>query len=150
MPGSSPQEELYMQEISVLLYRFLLNLRVAKKSKDAKPFPPAEVPHNEMLKKALALMNQHYTEPLLISNLARAVGYSVQHFQHLFQQEYGCTPHKYLQNLRLERAMQIIRESPALPIQDVAQNLGMEPSYLIRIFRKTYGYTPGEVKKESL
>lgn len=139
-----------MQEISVLLYRFLLNLRVAKKSKDAKPFPPAEVPHNEMLKKALALMNQHYTEPLLISNLARAVGYSVQHFQHLFQQEYGCTPHKYLQNLRLERAMQIIRESPALPIQDVAQNLGMEPSYLIRIFRKTYGYTPGEVKKESL
>lgn len=146
---SPPHDESYMQSISGSLYHFFLNLRIAEHSREVQQVPADELPHNEVLQKALRLMNEHYTEPLLISNLARAVGYSVQHFQLLFQQEYGVTPLKYLQNLRLERAMQMIRESPSLPIQHVAQQLGMEPSYLIRLFRKTYGYTPGDIKKES-
>lgn len=147
-PYSTSQEEAYMQSISVSLFRFLLNLRVSEQSKEALQIPTTEVSHNEVLQKALRLMNQHFTEPLLISNLARAVGYSVQHFQLLFQQEYGVTPNKYLQNLRLERAMQLIKESPSMPIQEVAHNIGMEPSYLIRLFRKTYGKTPGNLRKK--
>ncbi|MFD1906148.1 helix-turn-helix transcriptional regulator [Paenibacillus rhizoplanae] len=98
---------------------------------------------NEALNKAVSLINEHFTEPLLITNLAAAVGYSVQHFQRLFLQEYGVTPHKYLQNLRLQRAMQMLTEDPERPVQDIALNLGMETNYFIRVFRKAHGVTPG-------
>ncbi|MNN53466.1 HTH-type transcriptional activator RhaS [compost metagenome] len=70
----------------------------------------------------------------------------MQHFQRLFLQEYGVTPHKYLQNLRLQRALQMITESPERPVQDLALNVGMETNYFIRVFRKTYGCTPGVMR----
>ena len=92
----------------------------------------------------------NYTEPLLISNLAAAVGYSVQHFQRLFVQEYAVTPHKYLQNLRLERAIQLMTENADILVQDIAIQLGMETNYFIRIFRNTYGCTPGVMKMRLL
>ncbi|MNI74561.1 Exoenzyme S synthesis regulatory protein ExsA [compost metagenome] len=136
-----------MQELSVALYRLLLLLR--RSVSDTGPSGRLELENvrNEALQKAVSLINEHFTEPLLVSNLAAAVGYSVQHFQRLFLQEYGITPHKYLQNLRLERALQLIRENADIPVQDIALNLGMDTNYFIRIFRNTYGCTPGTMRK---
>lgn len=133
-------------ELSVLLYRLLLLLRPCEQTSGAPERQEAGTVRNEALQQAVSLINTHYTEPLLVANLAAAVGYSVQHFQRLFLQEFGVTPHKYLQNLRLTRALQLMEENPELPIQDIALNLGMESSYFIRLFRKTYGCTPGEMR----
>ncbi|WP_234534038.1 helix-turn-helix domain-containing protein [Paenibacillus pseudetheri] len=74
------------------------------------------------------------------------MGYSVQHFQRLFVQEYAVSPHKYLQNLRLERAIQLMTENADILVQDIAIQLGMDTNYFIRIFRNTYGCTPGMMK----
>lgn len=126
-----------MQELSITLYRLLLMLRPAKSSQSSANRLAFESVRNEALTTAVGLINEHYTEPLLISNLAAAVGYSVQHFQRLFVQEYGVTPHKYLQNLRLERALQLMTEDVEIPVQDIALQLGMETNYFIRVFRKT-------------
>ncbi|WP_074086150.1 MULTISPECIES: AraC family transcriptional regulator [unclassified Paenibacillus] len=144
---ASRQDEHVMQELSVALYRLLLLLR--RNASDSGPAGRLELEsvRNEALQKAVSLINEHFTEPLLVSNLAAAVGYSVQHFQRLFLQEYGITPHKYLQNLRLERALQLIRENADTPVQDIALQLGMETNYFIRVFRNTYGCTPGMMRK---
>ncbi|MBW4080296.1 helix-turn-helix transcriptional regulator [Paenibacillus sp. S150] len=136
-----------MQELSVALYRLLLLLRSSASAPGASGRLELENVRNEALQKAVSLINEHFTEPLLVSNLAAAVGYSVQHFQRLFLQEYGITPHKYLQNLRLERALQMIREDANTPVQDIALHLGLETNYFIRIFRKAYGCTPGMMRK---
>ncbi len=144
---ASRQDEHVMQELSVALYRLLLLLR--RTASETSPTGRLELENvrNEALQKAVSLINEHFTEPLLVSNLAAAVGYSVQHFQRLFLQEYGITPHKYLQNLRLERAVQLIRENADTPVQDIALQLGMETNYFIRVFRNTYGCTPGMMRK---
>lgn len=139
-------DEQTVQELSVTLYRLLLMLRRSEPGDSPANRPETETVRNEALQKALSLINEHFTEPLLIANLAAAVGYSVQHFQRLFLQEYGVTPHKYLQNLRLQRALQMITESPERPVQDLALNLGMETNYFIRVFRKAYGCTPGVMR----
>ncbi|UQZ37267.1 AraC family transcriptional regulator [Paenibacillus sp. PK3_47] len=136
-------DENTMQELSITLYRLLLMLRRGDSAFSPAERPETETVRNDALQKAVSLINEHFTEPLLIANLAAAVGYSVQHFQRLFLQEFGVTPHKYLQNLRLQRAMQMITESPERPVQDLALNVGMETNYFIRVFRKTYGCTPG-------
>ncbi|WP_438491891.1 helix-turn-helix domain-containing protein [Paenibacillus sp. IHBB 3054] len=145
----SRQEEQATQELSVSLYRLILMMRRGEPSAGTTSRLENEHVRNEALQKAVRLINEHFTEPLLVANLAAAVGYSVQHFQRLFLQEYGVTPHKYLQNLRLERGLQLMTESPGIPVQDIALNLGMETNYFIRVFRKTYGCTPG-VMRESL
>lgn len=141
------QEEPIMQELSVTLYRLLLLLRRGEPSSGSASRLDSEHVRNEALRKAVSLVNEHFTEPLLVANLAAAVGYSVQHFQRLFLQEYGVTPHKYLQNLRLERAMQMMTETPDRAVQDIALNLGLETNYFIRVFRKAFGCTPGVMKE---
>ncbi len=142
------QDEQVMQELSVTMYRLLLMLRRTVTSTGSVSRIEFETVRNEALQKAVSLINEHFTEPLLISNLAGAVGYSVQHFQRLFLQEYEVTPHKYLQNLRLQRALQLMRENAETPVQEIALQLGMETNYFIRVFRKTYGCTPGVMRNK--
>lgn len=144
--NAARQDDQTMQELSVTLYRLLLMLRRSESGGSPDTRPETGMARNEALQKAVSLINEHFTEPLLIANLAAAVGYSVQHFQRLFLQEYGVTPHKYLQNLRLQRALQMITESPERPVQDLALNVGMETNYFIRVFRKAYGCTPGVMR----
>jgi AraC-like DNA-binding protein len=149
-PSANRQDEHGMEELSIALYRLLLMLRRSDSSPPSGSRMELESVRNEALTKAVELINEHYTEPLLISNLAAAVGYSVQHFQRLFVQQYGVTPHKYLQNLRLERAIQLMTENADILVQDIALQLGMETNYFIRIFRNTYGCTPGGMKERLL
>jgi AraC family transcriptional regulator len=136
------------QEMSVTLYRFLLLLRDRETASGVPPKPELETVQGGSLQEAVSLINRHYTEPLLISNIAAAAGYSVQHFQRLFMQEYGVTPHKYLQNLRLQRALQLMKENAEIAVQDIALSLGMETNYFIRMFRGAYGCTPGVMRKK--
>lgn len=144
------QDDHGMEDLSITLYRLLLMLRRNETTHTIGSRLELESVRNEALTKAVELINEHYTEPLLISNLATAVGYSVQHFQRLFVQEYAVTPHKYLQNLRLERAIQLMTENDDILVQDIALQLGMETNYFIRIFRNTYGCTPGVMKMRLL
>lgn len=144
--AGSRQDKYWMEGLSITLYRLLLLLRQSQSTPNSGTRLELESVRNEALAKAVGLINKHFTEPLLISNLAVAVGYSVQHFQRLFVQEYGVTPHKYLQNLRLDRALQLMRENKNIPVQEIALQLGMETNYFIRVFRSTYGCTPGVMK----
>ena len=145
--GNNRQDEHSIEDLSVTIYKLLLMLRRSESPMGIEGRLEFENVRNEALQKAIDLINEHFTEPLLISNLAGAVGYSVQHFQRLFLQEYGITPHRYLQNLRLQRAMQMITENTDISVQDIALNLGMETNYFIRVFRKAYGCTPGTMRK---
>lgn len=107
------------------------------------PPTPAEL----ALRQALRLMEQHFTEQLDMSNLARAVGYSVQHFQRIFKQACGVPPYVYLQRLRLNRSLEWLMEQPALSVGEVAARLGWEANYFIRVFREHYGMSPGQYRR---
>ncbi|WP_239618647.1 AraC family transcriptional regulator [Cohnella mopanensis] len=140
--SNEPGNEKWL-DLSAKIYRLIIRLQDQKPSNADSLRPPADEVRNQTLRKALLLMNQHFTEPLLISNLASAVGYSPQHFQRLFLQQFSITPHQYLQNLRLERAIQLLLENKSLQIQEIARQVGMETNYFVRLFRTTYGLTPG-------
>ncbi|RAU97355.1 AraC family transcriptional regulator [Paenibacillus sp. YN15] len=109
--------------------------------------PSAPTPAELALRQALRLMEQHYTEQLDMSNLARAVGYSVQHFQRIFKQACGMPPHVYLQRLRLHRSLEWLMATPSLSVREAAARLGWEANYYIRVFREYYGMTPGQYRR---
>lgn len=111
--------------------------------------PPASSPAELAFRQALRLMEQHYTEQLDMSNLARTVGYSVQHFQRIFKQACGMPPHVYLQRLRLHRALEWLMEEPPISVREVAARLGWEANYYIRVFREHYGMAPGQYRRSA-
>ncbi|SDX62839.1 AraC family transcriptional regulator [Paenibacillus sp. CF384] len=103
---------------------------------------------NAALKAGVQLMHDHYNERLLLANVARASGYSVQHFHRLFVSSYGMTPNQYMNRIRMKRAVQLLEElgGASGSVEKVAMQLGMETSYFIRLFKKTYGTTPKQWK----
>lgn len=101
------------------------------------------------LQAAVKLIHDHYNERLLLTNVARAAGYSPQHFHRLFVTSYGMTPQQYILQLRMRRATQLLQENPDITVESVAEKLGMETSYFIRMFKRTYGLTPKKYKDQS-
>lgn len=134
-------------EASRRMYDMLLSVIEVQTGTEIKQRVTPAGQSNTALQEAVKLIHDHYNERLQLSNLARAVGYSVQHFHRLFLGSYGVTPQQYIQQIRMRRSIQLFRENPGTTIEKVAQQLGMETSYFIRIFKRTYGQTPKQFMK---
>ncbi|CAM4479491.1 AraC-like DNA-binding protein [Paenibacillus endophyticus] len=137
-------------ETSKLLYDTTLTLLEGqiKFTKDyASPLPISQP--NRALNSAIKLIHDHYNERLSLSNVARAVGYSVQHFHRLFVASIGITPQQYILQLRMRSSIQLFHDHPGITIERVAERVGMDTSYFIRMFKRTYGSTPKQYVKEN-
>lgn len=138
-------------EASKRMYDLLLSLlegQATSKKSNQSVFPAGQP--NAALHTAVKLIHDHYNERLLLTNVARAAGYSVQHFHRLFMQSYGVTPQQYIHQLRMRRSIQLFHEQPGITVEKVAEQLGMETSYFIRMFKRTYGTTPKQYLKQEL
>jgi transcriptional regulator GlxA family with amidase domain len=90
-----------------------------------------------------ALHAQPGTAPS-IAALARAVNLSTSRFAHLFQEQVGAPPARYLQALRMIRA-RILIERTSLSIKEVMAQVGCnDPSHFTRDFRRFHGLPPRE------
>ncbi len=70
--------------------------------------------------------------------------FNYDYLRKLFKKEVGVTPHKYLQDKRLNTAADILRTaSREISIAEVAQLCGFhEPLYFSRMFKKEFGAAP--------
>ncbi|GBG11725.1 AraC family transcriptional regulator [Paenibacillus agaridevorans] len=135
-------------EASRRLYDLLLTFMEGHHpaAQSTKKIYPTDQP-NPALQAAVKLIHDHYGERLLLSNVARAAGYSVQHFHRLFVANYGMTPQQYVLQLRMRRSVQLFQDYPGITVDRVADKLGMDASYFIRMFKRTYGVTPKQYAK---
>jgi len=132
---------------------YTLMLTVLEGQTTTKPAANSMSPAGQLppaLQVAVKLIHDHYNERLLLSNVARAAGYSEQHFRRLFFSYYKLTPHQYILQLRLRRSTQLLLEDPGVAVEAVAQQIGMDTSYFIRMFKGTYGMTPNQYRKPHL
>jgi two-component system response regulator YesN len=59
------------------------------------------------------------------------------------QQSTGKSVTAYVTQLRMERAMQLLKSRPDMRIGDVAEQCGfLDVAYFSRVFRQYYGMTP--------
>ena len=66
---------------------------------------------NRRMLRARDAMDRDYARPLDIPSLARLAHVSSAHFSRQFRATFGETPHRYLQRRRVERAMELLRET---------------------------------------
>lgn len=93
----------------------------------------------------LELMSEQLDGNLTVDVLARETGLSPAHFARAFKETMGLAPHRYLLNLRLDRARRML-DAPDAMLSDVALRTGFaDQSHFTRLFKREFGVTPGSV-----
>jgi AraC family transcriptional regulator len=96
---------------------------------------------------AAAILIEHSAEGVDLEQAAHVAGLSPFHFLRVFQRELGLTPHQFLVQARLRRALELLRDS-SLPVTEVAYEVGFgDLSHFQNTFRRHVGVTPGNFRR---
>jgi AraC-like DNA-binding protein len=103
---------------------------------------PAVEDRNRRMLRARDTMDRAFAEPLDVPALARVAHVSPAHFSRQFRAVFGETPHRYLQRRRVERAMELLRET-GRPVTDISLDVGFHSlGTFSRTFREIVGEPP--------
>ncbi len=106
-------------------------------------------PCDPRVHRAVELIHARYAEALTLETLARASGMSRYHFTRTFGQEIGCSPYRYLMQVRIERAQQLLRTSRR-SITEVALSVGFtDLGRFARAFKAQVGVLPSQLARRA-
>ncbi|SET03272.1 AraC family transcriptional regulator [[Clostridium] polysaccharolyticum] len=98
--------------------------------------------------KSIAYIESHFTEPLTVALLSEIAGFSPRHYTRRFLEITNSTPIQYINEIRLKKAV-VYLESSKTPVAVIAAKCGFADSnYFSRQFKKYYGASPTEYRKE--
>lgn len=101
------------------------------------------------INKVMDYIEKHIDQPLTLNELADVACFSSFHFHRIFTYLTGETPIAFTQRLRIEKAAQLLRNNQALSVSEIAFMCGFSSlSLFSRTFRKTFGVTSREFRKE--
>lgn len=102
-------------------------------------------PHTmSLLRIAMAIdyLDKHYLEEIDYKELGRIASMSQRHFQRIFRHALNCTARQYVIQLRIRKAMRLLRET-SRSVSEIAFECGFDDSnYFSRLFHKYSGTTP--------
>lgn len=98
--------------------------------------------HDSPLGSVQAYVTAHLTEAFPVQRLAAIAGLSVRSLARLFVKELGCTPHDYVEAVRIDQARNLL-EATDDAIKAVAFDCGFtSPAQMRAVFRKKLGVSP--------
>ena len=105
--------------------------------------------YGEVVDEVLHYISEHYAqEDLSLNTLASHVNVSPNHLSMIFSQQTGQTFIKYLTDLRMHKAKELLRCSNKRS-SEIALEVGYkDPHYFSYIFKKTQGMTPTRFREE--
>jgi AraC-like DNA-binding protein len=128
------------EEIQAAIHRIL--------SEVAEPlFSRSDNPAMHLIDRALAMLERNYAKDLSDSAMADYIGMSTSHFRHLFREATGQPFHRYLVNLRLEKARALLQDGD-LPVSQVASLVGFAGlSHFSRAFSTRFRVSPTSARR---
>lgn len=132
--------------------------RRTKKRKSAKSGPSPDRPHppaaagldagtrhgpgthaRQTVHAMLAYIHQHYHHPMALRELAKSLGMNANYLSDLFHKILGVTYHQYLDELRLAKAEELLRDTHAC-VCDVSCAVGYaSPNHFRHVFKLHHG-----------
>ena len=138
--GQTVREPLLSRYIYDILTEFMLYNPGTAKSKS----------HAEMTEKAIAFVNEHFSEDISVEQLAAMCGLSPYYFVRVFKKETGYTPHEYIISRRMASARYLLKYTKA-PIKEICFTCGFSgESVFCNAFRKLHGMTPQNYRQQSM
>lgn len=135
--------EMLKLEAADSLARLLL-IRLARRFRTASSTASALTP------KAIALLKDYIvanlSDRILVADLAMQVGLSPNHFAASFTEHTGRPPHRFVLDIRIERAAAMLSRSTA-PLAQIAHECGFaSQQHLSNVFRRYLGTTPSRYR----
>ena len=103
----------------------------------------------DIVEKAVAYLQENYADPGISAQLlADKYHITPSYFSRLFHEKCGCAFPDYLTTLRMEKAKELLLSESNKSIQEICELVGYSnPSYFNAIFKKKFGVTPGQFRK---
>ncbi|NBC69831.1 helix-turn-helix domain-containing protein [Paenibacillus sacheonensis] len=87
------------------------------------------------------------SEPLSVQEMAARANLSPSRFSAKFKEQFGVAPHRYLLRLRIQHAMELLRD-PDLAMEEIAAYCGFaDIHHFAKTFKKETEATPGAFRK---
>jgi AraC-like DNA-binding protein len=94
------------------------------------------------LRRVLEFIETNIDQSLALEDLAASAAVSPFHFHRQFKRSTGVTPHRYIVQVRMERAKSLLSKSE-LPLAEVAAQVGFaDQSHFTSTFRRSTSMTP--------
>jgi AraC-like DNA-binding protein len=103
---------------------------------------------NDRLGYILSYTDDHFTEKILLSDIAKQMGLSLSYLSHWFKEHLGLPFQTYIEILRFREAKRLLEQTP-MNITDISMACGFSDSrYLNHVFIKQLGCTPKKYRAE--
>jgi AraC-like DNA-binding protein len=108
---------------------------------------PVRASRDRSLRRAIAFIHRHFSDPIDLPQVARVAGFSPNYFGQLFKRREQMTFEHYVRQLRIERAKQLLGITD-LSTEKVGQLSGfpLRP-YFYRVFKDLVGTTPAAYRR---
>ncbi|MBE6712709.1 MAG: AraC family transcriptional regulator [Ruminococcaceae bacterium] len=105
--------------------------------------------HSSYTEIAIQYMKNEYMNPISVSELAKRLGLDRSYFSNIFKKQFGISPGKYLSNLRLSNAAELLTKHGMSPTT-AAFSCGFTDIYhFSKAFKKQFGLSPRAYKEEN-
>ena len=102
---------------------------------------------SDAVKNAISYIDQHFNEPITLSQVAEVVHLNPTYFSATFKQSIGYTFKEYLNLVRIEESKRLLANTN-ISIVEIAGACGFEgQSYFSKVFRRLTGMTPKQYRK---
>ena len=111
---------------------------------------PAATPEEILIQKAEELVRERLDDPTFsVEELAKNLGYSPRNLSRVFKQWTGLTPVKFILEIRLQHARQLLEKRLFASVAEVRYEIGIESaSYFATKFRQRFGRSPSDYLQE--
>lgn len=118
-------------ELLILLYRYVSEAFCA----------------NDLLKKAITYIRLNYQLDINVNDIAEHSSISERYLRKLFSQNLNLSPLDYLNQMRLNKSVELLRNTE-MSVKEVCYQCGFQsPQYFSRIFKQQLGVTPREMTR---
>lgn len=112
--------------------------------------PPPNYANITRVEKALNYINEHYTNPIKISELCSMIKLSRGHFTKIFKNITDKTPIEYINQVRIEHSKDLL-VTTSLHIKTIAMQTGFSDEfYFTRVFKQYEGCSPSQYRQGSI
>lgn len=156
MTGATPSEELIIDAFRSGARDFLrkpfgvaeliATVRRVASGRVVRPTLPDSSEAHASINRALAFIDDHYTEPFSVKDLADLEGMSRSRFGRTFRALRGVSLRDYVRMLRLERAQELLLSGRSMT--EIALEVGFyDLPHFDKAFRKRFGIAPTEFQR---
>ncbi len=100
------------------------------------------------LHRVLNYIGDKLDDNLSLSELADIAGMNLFYFARLFKQSTGMSPHQYVLDQRIQRAKQLLRNSPITILEASVRTGFVDQAHFTKVFRRLVGLTPTQYRRQ--